>query len=79
MELKSDLSGNTFLKLGILKVQVVACWPIKMASGLAHFSDIAKMYLQLPLQQWGADNVYLLVLFIWKVNIIENPISVMGL
>ena len=37
------------------------------------------LYLQLPLRQWGAGNVYLLVLFSWKVNIAENPIAVMGL
>ena len=37
------------------------------------------MYLQLPLRQWGAGNVYLLVLSSWKVNIAENPIAVMGL
>ena len=39
----------------------------------------ARMYLQLPLQQWGAGNVYLLVLSSWKVNIAENPIAVLGL
>ena len=39
----------------------------------------ARTYLQLPLQQWGAGNVYLLVLSSWKVNIAENPIAVMGL
>ena len=36
------------------------------------------MYLQLPLRQWGAGNVYLLVLSSWKVNIAENLIAVMG-
>ena len=36
-------------------------------------------YLQLPLRQWGAGNVYLLVLSSWKLNIAENPIAVMGL
>ena len=36
-------------------------------------------YLQLPLQQWGTGNVYLLVLSNWKGNIAENPIAVMGL
>ena len=39
----------------------------------------ARTYLQLPLRQWGACNVYLLVLFSWKVNIAQNPIAVMGL
>ena len=39
----------------------------------------AQTYLQLPLRQWGASNVYLLVLSSWKVNIAENPIAVMGL
>ena len=41
--------------------------------------DTAATYLQLPLRQWGAGNVYLLVLSRWKVNIAENPIAVMGL
>ena len=40
---------------------------------------LAWTYLQLPLRQWGAGNVYLLVLSSWKVNIVENPIAVMGL
>ena len=35
--------------------------------------------IQLPLRQYGAGNVYLLVLFGWKVNIAQNPIVVMGL
>ena len=38
----------------------------------------AQTYLQLPLRQWGAGNVYLLVSSSWKVNIAENPIAVMG-
>ena len=41
--------------------------------------DRAQTYLQLPLQQWGAGNVYLLVLSSWKVSITENPSVVMGL
>ena len=41
--------------------------------------DKSRTYLQLPLRQWGAGNVYLLVLSCWKVNIAENPIAVMGL
>ena len=56
---------------------------------LAYFSNIfisgknkqvdhAPTYLQLPLRQWGAGNVYLLVLSSWKVNIAENPIAVMA-
>ena len=40
---------------------------------------IAWTYLQLPLRQWGAGNVYLLVLYSWKVNITENSIAIMGL
>ena len=39
----------------------------------------SRMYLKLPLRQWVAGNVYLLVLSSWKVNIAENPITVMGL
>ena len=40
---------------------------------------IAQMYLQLPLRQWGAGNVYLLVLSSWKINIAKNSIAVMWL
>ena len=32
----------------------------------------ARTYVQLPLRQWGAGNVYLLVLSSWKVNIVFN-------
>ena len=42
-------------------------------------NDSAQTYLQLPLRQWGAGNVYFLVLYSLKVNIAENPIAVMGL
>ena len=41
--------------------------------------EYAWTYLQFPLRQWGAGNVYLSVLSSWKVNIAENPIAVMGL
>ena len=37
---------------------------------------IAGTYLQLPLRQWGAGNVYLLVLSSWKINIAENLIAI---
>ena len=46
---------------------------------LQRLTKNAKTYLQLPLRQWGAGNVYLLVLSSWKVNIAKNPIAVMGL
>ena len=42
-------------------------------------SSYSQTYLQLPLRQRDAGNVYLLVLSIWKVNIVENPIARMGL
>ena len=42
-------------------------------------SYTAQTYLQLPLWQLGAVNVYLLVLFSWKVIIAETPIAVLGL
>ena len=42
-------------------------------------ADWAWMYLQLPLRQWGANNVYLLVLSSWRVNNAENPIAIMRL
>ena len=41
------------------------------------WQNLARTYVQLPLPQWGAGNVYLLVLSSWKVNIAENPIVVM--
>ena len=31
--------------------------------------DSARTYLELPLQQWGAGNVYILVLSSWKVKV----------
>ena len=46
---------------------------------LDHVIIYAQTYLQLPLWQWGAGNVYILLLSSWKVNIAENPIAVMGL
>ena len=51
----------------------------KLDDFLPFFIYSARTYLQLPLRQWGAGNVYLLVLSSWKVNIAENPIAVMGL
>ena len=39
----------------------------------------ARTFLQIPLRQWGAGNVYLLVLSSWKVNIVKKPIAVMGM
>ena len=38
----------------------------------------AQKYLQPQLGQWGAGNVYLLVLSSWKVNIAENPLAANG-
>ena len=46
---------------------------------LANLLDYAWTYLQLLLRQWGAGNVYFLVLSSWKVNIAQNPIALMGL
>ena len=42
-------------------------------------AGFARMHLQLPLRQWGAGNVYLLVLSSWKVNIAKTLIAIMGL
>ena len=45
-----------------------------LLSGIAVLVAVtAGTYLQLPLGQLGASNVYLLVLSSWKVNIAENP------
>ena len=46
---------------------------------LISLPDQAQTYLQLPLRQSGAGNVYFFVLFSWKVNIAKNPIAVMEL
>ena len=43
------------------------------------WTNTAQTYLQLPLRQWGAGNVYLLVLSSWKLYIAKNSIAVMGL
>ena len=48
-----------------------------LKSSLKRLFAIGRIYLQLPLRQWGADNVYLLVLSSWKVNIAKNPIAVL--
>ena len=53
----------TLDKAGLLKILLSKPYP--------------RTYLQLPLQQWGAGNVF--VLSSWKVNIAENLIAVMGL
>ena len=39
----------------------------------------AQMYVQLPIRQWGASNVYILVLSSWKVIIAQTPIALTGL
>ena len=36
---------------------------------------VVQTYLQLPLRQWDASNVYLLVLSSWKLNFAENHIA----
>ena len=63
----NDMKKSPNFIQNLYKMYFIFCW------------DIARTYLQLPLQQWVASNVYLLVLFSWKVNIAENPIGVMGL
>ena len=56
--------------------KVVPLYGVKTLSCMV-FNDRARRYLQLPLRQWGASNVYQLVLPSWKVHIVENPIAVM--
>ena len=41
--------------------------------------NFARMYLQPHYGNGVFSNVYLLVLSSWKVNIVENPIAIMGL
>ena len=53
---------------GIAKI----CKKLKHDDFLSYLQDRAR------LRQWGAGNVYLLVLSSWKINIAENPIAVMG-
>ena len=52
---------------------------VPLITPLKFIHGIARMYLQLSLRQWGAGNLYLLVLSSWKVNIAKNPIAIMGL
>jgi hypothetical protein len=58
----------------------VFVWNINGDADFAYFwfegleIDLSRTYLQIPLRQWGAGNVYLLVLSSWKVTI-----AVMGL
>ena len=49
---------------------------LKTTGHLRHFTSFKLMpflsgYLQLPLQQWGAGNVYLLVLSSWKQKLLR--------
>ena len=78
-----DINFVNISGIRIVKGQLI----LKAIYGLLSFpkkqmkctQDTARTYLQLPLRQWGAGNVYLFVLSSWKVNIAENPIAVMGL
>ena len=57
-------------------------WSWKSITGNAilykETTELAWTYLKLPLRQWGVGNDYLLVWSSWKVDIAENPITVMG-
>ena len=69
--------GFGVLGLGVC-MYVCHCWSWDQKFPLP-VEGIARTYLQLPLQQWGAGNVYLLLLSSWKVNIAKNPIALVGL
>ena len=49
-------------------------WPLEvkhlLVKTVSH--ETARMYLQFPLRQWVAGNVYLLVLFSWEMNIAQK-------
>ena len=75
---------NNFLKLWVQRSSssVIILFPIsEFSDRLIKFllNALEITYLQLLLRQWGAGNVYLLVLSSWKVNIAENSIAIMGL
>ena len=53
----------------LLKVEIIC--PTAFLADYIVQKYSARTYLQLPFQQWGAGNVYLLVLSSWKVNIAE--------
>ena len=53
------------------KSETMVAWRFYLSKGSAG------MYLQLPLRQRGAGNVYRLVLSSWKVNIAKKPIAAM--
>ena len=46
---------------------------------IVHGPNVPIYNSQYGSRQWGAGNVYLLVLSSWKVNIAENPIALIGL
>ena len=82
---KKKQTGRNFTKIIFL---FTIAWLLAAKNSNSLFNDIkaindlthkARTYLQLPLQQWSAGNVYLLVLSSWEVNIAKNPIAVMGL
>ena len=55
------------------------CLPKPKISGFSKKKLPHTKCLQLPLRQWGAGNVNVLLLSSWKVNIAENPAAVIGL
>ena len=78
------MAFSEYLNFMVAKVEIICLdnhsndAPSNLVSNI-NLHDLARMNLQLPLPQWGASNIYLLVLFSWKVNIAENPIAAMGL
>ena len=67
------------VQLNISRLQSRKLYKFLLLVFLTPKAILAQTYLQLPLRQWGAGNVYLLVLPSWKVDIAVNPIVVMWL
>ena len=66
-----QFDGNFFIDFDSIK-NVVS------PDSVTNWRYFARTYLQLPLQQLGAGNVYLLALSSWKINIAENPFAILG-
>ena len=64
---------NKFLRLNFSVGWMVWPWSC-LFQALTYSLGWAWIYLHLTLWKWGAGNVYLLELSIWKVKVTENPI-----
>ena len=84
----SSVNQESWIKIGSKPLQIYNFWlrninfnfpaqgvrnkPLLFYSSHSCQSLPERTYLQLPLRQWGASKVYLLVLSSWKVNIAKK-------